>query len=187
MAIADDLIVLEKKLTELIAKYDQYFIGFEKREPVQLQGEVERLVRQYFSTPINNTMYKHKYQTLVARFNTYREYWNRILRLIEDGKYSRDRFISELRQRQKVAGSATNGKGDGRPKSDIELDRLFTEFLQARRDCNMPVESVTREMLAATISKQKPLLAERLGTDEISFRVVVEAGKPKLKASAKRR
>ena len=84
MAIADDVILLDKKLNELITKYEQYFIGLEKREPLLLLGEVEKLVRRYTGTPINNTMYKHRYTMLVARLNTYREHWNRILKLMEE-------------------------------------------------------------------------------------------------------
>jgi hypothetical protein len=38
---------------------------------------------------------------LVARLNTYREHWNRILKLMEEGRYSRDRFISDLHLRHK--------------------------------------------------------------------------------------
>jgi hypothetical protein len=39
--------------------------------------------------------------------------------------------------------------------------------------------------LAETLDKQRPLLTQRLGTNEIQFRVVVEGGKPKIKAGTK--
>lgn len=188
MAIADDLPLMEKKVAELIIRYDQYFIGFEKREPLQLLAEAEKLVKRYANTPINNTMYKHKYTMLVARLNTYREYWNRILRMIEEGRYSRDKFIRDLHQRQRgtVTQTASEKTGGSRPKADLELDRLLLELRNARKECNLPTETITRELIAATIEKQKPLLAAKLGTDEITFRVVVEGGKPKLKAGIRK-
>ena len=99
MAIAEDIILLDQKLNELIIRYEQYFIGLEKREPLQLLGDVEKLVRRNSGMPINNTMHKHRFNMLVARLNTYREHWNRILRLMEEGRYSRDRFISDLHLR----------------------------------------------------------------------------------------
>lgn len=188
MAITDDLPVLEKKVAELVTRYDQYFIGFEKREPLVLLAEVEKLVKRYSTTPINNTMYKHKYTMLVARLNTYREYWTRILRMIEEGRYSRDKFISDLHQRQRgiVPQSSPEKIPGNRPKSDLELDRLLLEFRNARKECNLTTEPITRELIAATIEKQKPLLVARLGTEEITFRVVVEDGKPKLKAGIRK-
>ena len=183
MALVDDLTLLERQLATLIIRYEQYFIGLEKREPLQLLSEVEKLVRRYANTPINNTMYKHKYAMLTARFNTYREQWNRVLRLIEEGKYYRDRFISDMHQRQRSNGTSPAKEAVQHPAHDLELERVFNELREARKACHMPVEKLTREMVAATIEKSKPALIARLGTDDLIFRVVVENGKPKIKAS----
>lgn len=185
MAIADDVILLDKKLSELITRYEQYFIGLEKREPLKLLSEVEKMVRSYSGVPIHNAMYKHRFSTLVARFNTYREHWNRILKLMEEGRYSRDRFISDLHLRNK--------KNPGRreteeqlPAPEVELDRIVQEFREARKACNMPYLNITRELVAASIEKKKPALAAKLGTENITFRVVIEEGKPKLKAGLRK-
>jgi hypothetical protein len=185
MAIAEDVILLDKKLSELITRYEQYFIGLEKREPLQLLGDVERMVRRYTGTPINNTMYKHRFTMLVARLNTYREHWNRILKLMEEGRYSRDRFISDLHLRQKGVIEKRPPE-TGQVSADLDLDRLVHEFCEARRACHLPVDNITRELVAATIEKQRPTLVAKLGTENFVLRVVVEDGKPKLKAGLRR-
>jgi hypothetical protein len=173
------------KLNGLITKYEQYFIGLEKREPLLLLGEVEKLVRSNTGVPINNTMYKHRFNMLVARLNTYREHWNRILKLMEEGRYARDRFISDLHIRQK--NTSARREPDSAPAAvESDLDRLVQEFREARRACNLPTDRITRELIAATIEKQKPALAARLGTDNLIFRVVIEDGKPKLKAGLRK-
>ena len=69
---------------------------------------------------------------------------------------------------------------------EIELDRLVQEFREARKACNLPYHTITRELVAATIEKQKPELAAKLGTENIAFRVVIENGKPKLKAGLRK-
>jgi hypothetical protein len=185
MALVEDLAQLERQLTTLITRYEQYFIGLEKREPLQLVGDVEKIVRRHANTPITNTMYKHKFNMLTARFNTYREHWNRILRLIEEGKYSRDRFISDLHQRQRSSVTPAQGRTQQQER-DNELDRVFNELREARKNCHLPFESLTRDMVAATIEKCRPALIAKLGTEELSFRVVVENGKPKLKAGPRK-
>ena len=185
MAIADDVILLDKKLNELITKYEQYFIGLEKREPLLLLGDVEKLVRRYTGTPITNTMYKHRYTMLVARLNTYREHWNRILKLMEEGRYSRDRFISDLHLRQK-AGPEHPEQGSQPVSTESDLDRIVLELREARKACRLPVEKITRELVAANIEKQRPTLVAKLGTENFVFRVVVEDGKPKLKAGLRK-
>jgi hypothetical protein len=186
MSLVDDLTLLERQLASLIIRYEQYFIGMEKREPLQLLAEVETLVRRYATTHINNTMYKHRYTMLTARFNTYREHWNRILRLIEEGKYSRDRFKSDLHLRQRSNGTSLPKEAVQHPAHDLELERVFNELREARRACHLPVEKLTLEMVAATIEKSKPALVARLGSDDLTFRVVVEDGKPKIKASQRK-
>jgi hypothetical protein len=190
MAIAEDLPQLEGMLGNLITRYEQYFIGLEKREPLQLMSEVEQLVRRYTNTPINNTMYKHKFNMLVARFNTYREHWNRTLRLIEDGKYTRDRFIRDLHQRQAAdspQGTPGSSRGEAAHQShDIDLYRIYKEFCEARKVCNLPADNFSIDVVAATIKRQKASLVARLGTEDLIFRVVVENGKPKIKASKRK-
>jgi hypothetical protein len=190
MAIAEDLAKLEQQLKELVTRYEQYFVGLEKREPLQLLTEVEKMVRRYAGVPINNTMYKHKYNMLVARLNTYREHWNRILRLIEEGKYSRDRFIRDLHLRQKTKKPGHHEEvievEQHLPHHPTELDRIFNELREARKACHMPVEKLSIEQVAATIEKSKAALSARLGTDDLVFRVVVEDGKPKIKASLRK-
>jgi len=189
MALPEDLTILESQLKELITRYEQYFVGLEKREPLQLLGSVDKIVRRYANTPINNTMNKHKYTMLVARFNTYREHWNRILRLIEDGKYSRDRFIRDLHLRQKDKKPAHHAEGHEehlKPTHDPEVDRIFLELREARKACHLPVDKLSIELVAATLEKSKAALAARLGTSDLIFRVVVEDGKPKIKASQRK-
>lgn len=188
MAIAEDLTLLEHQLKELITRYEQYFIGLEKREPLPLLAEVNKMARRYANVAINNTMYKHKYNMLVARLNTYREHWNRILRLIEEGKYSRDRFIRDLhlRQRSTISHTREHDESVQQPHHDPELDRIFHELREARKSCHLPVEKLSIEMVAATIEKSKAALVARLGSTDLVFRVVVEDGKPKIKASLRK-
>ena len=181
MAIAEDVILLEKKLNELITRYEQYFIGLEKREPLLLFAEVEKIVRRCSGIPIHNTMYKHRFNMLTARFVTYREHWNRTLRLMEEGRYARDRFISDLHLRQKERPERKEPEA-APAAADLDLDRLVHEFREAREACNLPVDKITRDMLAASIEKQRPLLAATLGTENFVLRVVVEEGKPRLTA-----
>lgn len=185
MGIAEDLLILETRLKELIIAYEQYFMGIEKREPIKLFEEVEKLVRRYATSPINNTMYKHRYNNLVARFNTYRQQWNRIVREIEEGRYSRDRFKASLHNTPAASSAKPMQKEDGHDQRQKDLERVYAELLDARRSCQLPVDGMSRKQLEETLEKQRPLLTQKLGTNDIQFRVVVENGKPKIKAGVK--
>lgn len=186
MGIAEDLPILESRLAELITRYEQYFIGIEKREPLRLLADVEQLVRRYAGAPITNTMYKHRYTGLVARLGSYRQLWSKTVREIEEGRYARDRFRAHRNEEQRQQGKAAEAE---RPQPEIpmpvdpDLERVYRELQEARRHCNLPAGGITREQLAATLARQRPELSRKLGTTAIRFRVVIENGIPRIKAA----
>jgi hypothetical protein len=179
MAIAEDIALFEQSLTELVIKYEQYFLGLEKREPLKLLNEVERSARQYANVQIVNTMLKFKYNSLVAKLSSYKQYWNRINRLIEEGKYARDRFKMAMHEQKEAAPPQPPEIKSG---IDPEVQQLYQQYIKARQSCNMPVENVTPDLLAAAIAKQKPAIIDKYRCSNVEFKVVVENGTPKIKA-----
>ena len=180
MGLPEDITRLEIDLRELIIKYEQYFFGIEKREPLKLLEDVERLARRYRSANITNTSQRFKYDSLVATLSVHRQKWTRINRLIEDGKYDRDRFKMSLRQGKQPAPAPAAS-----PRPDGDIDRIYEQYCAARKACNLPVESISRERIALAIQRQKPALLEKYRCSDVDFVVVVENGKPALKARPK--
>jgi hypothetical protein len=186
MGLPEDIARFEQNLNDLIIRYEQYFLGLEKREPLQLLDEVERAARKYQGFQIINTMQKFKYNSLVARLNSYKQYWTRILRLMEEGKYSRDRFKMEMHLKQTVA--APPEKQSGSPAAsgiDPEAQRLYQQYVEARKSCGLPVGNITPEAIAAAIEKQRPAIISKYRCSKVEFKVVVEDGTPKIKARPK--
>jgi leucyl aminopeptidase len=184
MGLSEDLALFELNLNELIIKYEQYFLGLEKREPLKLLEEVERYARRYHGTHIINTMQKFKYNSMVARFSSYKQYWNRITRLIEEGKYSRDRFKMEMHKKKEGDGPSANG-AEKEKRLAPELQRLYQQFIEARKACHLPIESITPEIVAAAIEKQKPAIINKYHCNKVEYVVVVEKGSPKIKVRPK--
>jgi hypothetical protein len=186
MGAPEDIALFEQSLNELIIRYEQYFLGLEKREPLLLLAEVERAARKYQGFQIINTMLKFKYNSLVARLNSYKQYWTRVIRLMEDGKYSRDRFKMEMHLKQ--ADAEPSAKENGSPSEsmiDPEAQRLYQQYIEARKACGLPVGNITPEMIVAAINKQKPAIIRKYNCRKVEFRVVVEDGTPKIKARPK--
>jgi hypothetical protein len=179
MGIPEDLLFFEQNLHDLVTKYEQFFLGLEKREPLKLLDTVERACRKYTNVNITNTMLKFRYNSLVATFNTHKQKWNRINRLIEEGKYSRDRF--------KMAMHAEHP--DKHPHretgTDTEVNQLYRQYLEARQACNLPTDNITPSMITAAIEKQKPLISSKYNCNKVEFKVIIEDGKPKIKARPK--
>lgn len=190
MGLPEDIARLEQLLHELVVKYEQYFAGIEKREPLLLLTEVEQLARRYHNVAITNTMLRYKYNSLISTLGVHRQKWNRVNRLIEEGKYERDRFKMALRSCGRAPSSASdNPPPETAPQAQLaksQLDRLYQEYLEARKECNLPTDSVTREKVASAVERQVPALVEKYGSADVELRVVVENGKPRIKVRAKK-
>lgn len=187
MAIADDITALESKLHQLKTDYEQYFLGYQKTAPEKLRLEVDRLVRLLTGQTITNTGLKFRLNTITAKFGSYRTYWDRTLREIEEGRYIRDKFKMKLHDterqpaspKQTPATPATSG-----PSDEDALKRVYDEYVKARKSTN---ESLPKfEAVADLIKKQTPLIKEKYGANAVDFKVVIEDGKAKLKAVPKK-
>ena len=183
MPIEEDLQILEIKIKQLKLEYEQYFIGSRKRPPAQLRSEVAKLVIIYSSQSIKNTAARFKFNSLNSRFQAFKRQWDNVLRQIDNGTYERHRFKADLNQRARQEeapagpaarrGRARSGGGDG----------LFDDYVKALRSCGQAATNITPEKLASVVKKQEAALQKRYGVSKVSFRVVVEDGKAKLKAS----
>jgi hypothetical protein len=177
MGIPEDVESFERNLKELIVKYEQYFLGLEKREPLKLLEEVERLARRYTASAISNTMLLFRYNSLKSRLISYRQYWNRTNRLIEEGKYSRDRFKME----RHLGTGGPPESAEGADKVDNDVDQLYRQYLEACRSCNLPTNGISRETISSTLEKSRSAIQEKYQLGEVEFRVLIEDGKPKIK------
>jgi hypothetical protein len=101
---------------------------------------------------------------------------------MESGTYKRDVFKANLR----VSGSVSKAEADpalGSVTSAQAGERLLESYLDAARACGQDVKGLTAKKLQAVVDKQTAALRKQLGCKDVSFRVTVQDGKVKLKAS----
>jgi hypothetical protein len=180
--IEEDLQLIDIKVKQLRNEYEQYFLGTRKREPSLLRGEVTKMVNYYCNVPIQNTGFRFRFNNLRSRFFTFRRYWDDTLRKIEEGRYERHVFRANLRDRERERAQPRRAAASGSASPGEKTD-LFESYLEARQACGQGAEGVTREKLQALLAKQEKEIRQRFGVSKVNFRVVVEGGRAKLKAS----
>ena len=188
--VADDMIVLDNKIKQLKFEYDQFFIGSRPREPVLTRGEVNKLVARYSNVGIQNTAMRFKFNTLCSRLFAMRRQWDETLRKIEAGTYERLVFKARLheRERERGVGDAVPAEHALPPKRNADETTaggtdLFEAYRNARASCGEDVSGISRAKLDQLLAKQRAAIQQRYGCEEVRFRVVVEDGKAKLKAT----
>lgn len=174
--VESDLHLLDVKIKQARNEYEQYFLGTRPREPQQLRGEVRKMITYYANVPIPNTAQRFRFNNLQARFFSLRRYWDNTLRKIEAGTYQRDVFKANLR-RPPAAPVLPRASTPKAPEPD-----LFSEYLAARERCGQSTD-LDRERVVAQIARQREAILARTGCREVRFRVVVEEGRAKLKAT----
>ena len=153
---------LETRLERLRSLYEQYFLGIEKVPPAVARTDVERRIWALRKEQIHNTAKRFKLQTIVQRFNTFQQYWQRICREIENGTYS-----PHLARARKKAS-------ESEPRTIMARRRLGAYSAEARKAAADQADQAVRE---AEAEIQTALAApEPLPTAELLPEVGPQAG-----------
>jgi hypothetical protein len=87
-----ELAQLDLDMERLKTLFEQYFMGIEKLPPLTLRDRILRYIRTAEFHRVHNTEIKFRFRTLTQKFASYNSYWERTLRLIEEGSFKRERF-----------------------------------------------------------------------------------------------
>ena len=176
--LAQELDEIQTELKELEIRYEQYFAGLERREPYQDRQNLARRLRQFTNRHIVWTDLKFRYQNLATRFMTYGQRWDRILRLIEEGKY--ERHTAKLKQSRRTEKPPVS------LSPDQEANQLHHELNRARQAQGLGGEAPSKEKVASFLSAQREKIRDRYGDQPIQFSVDNSGEKPRIKVSLKK-
>jgi hypothetical protein len=178
----EELRALDNKLKQLKLDYDRYFLGSRPREPLVLRGEIEKLVAIYSNQAIRNSAQRFRFSSICSRYQAFKRQWTEILRQMEQGTYGRHRFKAELHERERE-DPAEAAPVEAEADQTSAAQRLFEEYRAARERCGQDTRSLTPAALERVLAQQREALRERWGDADFRFRVAIEDGRAKIKAS----
>jgi len=178
--IAQELDEIQQELKELEILYEQYFAGLELREPHNRRKTLAKRLRHFTNRRIVWTDLKFRYQGIASRFMSYGQYWDRILRLMDEGKYHR--------HTAKLTGAAAQthkpeSSGAGNSQEAIDLHEQLT---RARQQCGLNGEGPSAEKVAEFLTAQREKIRSRYGDQPVRFTVDTSEGKLRIKVSLKK-
>ena len=109
---------LQAQIDQLKILYEKYFMGIEKFEPRQERKEIAQIVRRIRESATTNTALRYRLNSLNQRFLSYQNYWNRIVREIENGTYHRD--LARVERDMKRRGIEVSGLSKARSRGELE-------------------------------------------------------------------
>ncbi|MEK6791485.1 MAG: MXAN_5187 C-terminal domain-containing protein [Deltaproteobacteria bacterium] len=181
MGLAEDIVAFESKVARLKLEYEQYFMRVLRREPANLRAELDRLVLSYTGMNTTNSMLKFRLNSAISKYNTYRQYWNRTLREIEEGRYSRRGEGGAIMSAPNGAVRPPLPDGANAPTaSAVDINEAYKNYIAAKRQCNEPTDGITAESFTKSIEAARKKMETLYNTNEIDLKVSIKDGKAKI-------
>ncbi len=174
-----DLNEIQLGMKELEIRYEQYFAGVEKREPQRDRVALAKRIRHFKNRPIFQTDIKFRYQGLASRFYSYSQYWDRILRLMDEGKYHR--HLSNKPTATKLPELAKPQMAETTTAPADEAGRLLLALTDARKKCGLHGRAPSHEKVDQFLAAQKQKVQQKFGDRPFEFIVDSSSGKPQIK------
>jgi hypothetical protein len=187
----DELDKLEEDIRRLKNKYDQFFSGITKLPPSFERHQVEAFIHEVSKQKMRDNTRRFRFNTILSRYNQFREMWGRKMREREEGPL-------DFRRRQALMNAAPEPPPPPPParvtsqaadpyvrmtpgSNGEEIRRLYDEIERENGKLGKR-GALTLDQLAAMIQKQSDMVREKYHVKTVAFRVETVDGKVKLKA-----
>jgi hypothetical protein len=183
---------LDGEIAALKARYEQYFLGIERRPPAIAHRSLRQKIDTLKPSIARTAVVKLKIQNIHHRLQTLERLWARTCQEMENGTYHRDVFKARLhakqreehqRPQQPTATSASKPVG---PLTEENLRSVYDSFLAAKKQCQEDISKLTFESVASALRKQVPTLLKKHNVASVEFKVSILDGKAVLKAIPKK-
>lgn len=193
--LKDPLEIFEEAVKKLKVHYDLFFAGARKLPPTEDKKRLEALIHELAKEKWRDNARRFRFNTLLGRYNQFRELWGRKMREREEGPtgfQKRKQAMEAAREIPRPAAQearptprVTSAGGDSyvtvTPSAPGEAIRQLHELITAAQK-QLGKQGLTLEQVSSMVEKQAEALRQRYGVSQIAFRVDTSDGKVKLKA-----
>lgn len=176
-AVEEELSTFRNRLEALRTKYDRYFMGLERIPPEKIRSDLERDLRNSKLENFHKTAIKFRFNNIRQRMNTYARYWDRIMRLIEEGRFKREK--GALQNMGAPPPAPPEERGQASSKNNERA--VYDSWKKAQRELGRSSD-VDFERFQKKLEKQRQAQKAKYGWDDVSYSVRVKDGKVALVA-----
>ena len=189
----DELDKLEEDIRRLKNRYDQFFAGIAKVPPSFERQQLEAYIHELSKQKMRDNSRRFRFNTVLSRYNQFREMWARKMREREEGPLDfRRRQVAMTAPHEapppppspqpRVTSAGADPYVRMTPGSNGEsIRRLYDQIADEHRKIGK-LPNVSLEQLASMVEKQTELVRTKYNVSTVAFRVETVDGKVKLKA-----
>lgn len=176
-ALEVELATFRERLESLRTKYDRYFMGLERIPPEKIRSDLARDLRNSKLESSHKTAVKFRFNNIRQRMNTYARYWDRIMRMIEEGRFKREKgSLQNMGGPPPMPAEERSGGGGGANERAV-----YDSWKKAQKELGRSSD-VDFDRFQKKLAKQRQAQKDKYGWDDVSYSVRVKNGKVALVA-----
>lgn len=186
--IDEQLSRLEEDVRRLKVEYDIYFNNATKRPPYDTKSRVESTIKRLADDRTFTFAQRYRYNSLVARYTSFRELWRRN---VQDREEGRDAATQARYERHVTAEGAKPPAPPGATFTctDAHTDTatvraLYEAVVAAKQACGEMTDDFPFPRFHRMIAAQTDALKSRLACERVRFSISVSDGQVSFKAKA---
>lgn len=166
-----------RRVEQLRIAYERFFMGIDRVPPAIDHQKLERDLRNSPLVRSRNTALRFQFNNVRQRLLSYARYWSRIMRLIEEGKFRRERNSMAGTGAPTAPPEAKSDKPSQKPGEDAR--RLFDAWQEAHAKVGK-TSRADFETFAARVEAQRTRQVQSKGWKDVAFDVKVDGDKVRL-------
>jgi hypothetical protein len=172
---------LENSLNLLKREYEIFFSGAVKQAPRESKKRLEKTIQRYTSMQGLSYAQRFRFNSLVARFNSYMDLWNKQMRYKEEGRTPSGAIplIPENNNNKLKTQPVTPAGSNG---AEAKLEKIFEEYLKRREETGEGRPNLKFQDFCKIVSKQREAIVSKYRCKDVDFYVKIEGGHARLKA-----
>jgi len=166
----------EEAITRVGREYDVFLYGTQGRLPAEGRRRLREMARSLSSQKIDSPADRYRLNSVLGRYNSQLELWERAVRDKEEGRGRFSRGAGSAAPAANApAASSVNSEAARSPD-----EALFARFVEARRDHGDDVSRLSFEKFQEQVAKEREALAAKTGKTGWEFEVVAGGGRVRL-------
>jgi hypothetical protein len=183
--IEEQLVRLEEDIRRLKIEFDIYFNGAAKRPPYDTKSRVETLIKRIADDRTLTFAQRYHYNSLVARYTSFRELWRRTMQGREEGRdpAAVARASSAQTETVETGDRSTFVCADAHQEVET-VKNLYEAVIEAKKKCGEPTDDLSFPRFHHLIARKTDNIKEHLNCDRVLFSVDVKEGRVQFKVKA---
>jgi hypothetical protein len=182
--IEEQLVRLEEDIRRLKIEFDIYFNGAAKRPPYDTKSRVESIIKRIADDRTLTFAQRYQYNSLVARYTSFRELWRRTMQGREEGRDPAGHARAAAQVKDHEPGDPSTFVCADAHHEVETVKNLYQALVEAKKRCGEATDDLSFPRFHHLIARKTDNLKEHLGCERIKFSVDVCDGRVQFKAKA---